>query len=195
MTKGNFGHPSQYAGKTVAKYVDIFAELAEGLPKGMRVTDLFGGVGALATRLWPVLEPASWVSIEIDPELVAVYQAPDKAWCVQANAFEQTEFGDLVVIDPHKGTLNAMVKEPQWDKLFNAIARSPAKFILMQEYGAYWCHLPNQKKLYWELFGHYVDKTNYRLVFADYMRKSYDFQVLKHRMGLGSCYYLMEVPR
>jgi hypothetical protein len=62
----------------------------------------------------------------------------------------------------------------------------------MQEYGAYWCHLPNQKKLYWELFGYYVDKTNYRLTFADYMFKTYGFVTRGHRMGLGSCYYLME---
>jgi len=195
MSKGNFGHPSQYAGKPVAKYVDIFAELAEGLPKGMRVTDLFGGVGALATRLWPVLEPSAWMSVEIDPDLMDKYSGPPGSACVLHDVFTWDYFDELVVIDPHKGTLNSMIKDPAWDRLFNRIIASGSRYILMQEYGAYWCHLPNQKKLYWELFGHYVDKTNYRLVFADYVRKSYDFQVLKHQMGLGSCYYLMEIRR
>jgi hypothetical protein len=191
--KGNFGHPSAYEGKPVEKYIEIFAELAEQLPKGLSVTDLFGGVGTLCERLWPILEPKSWFAVEIDPECVLKWKVR-KAVVINDDAFKVKDFGDLVVIDPHKGTLNAMVKENIWRGLLYNISLSKAKYILMQEYGAYWCHLPNHKVLYEELFGS-VDRYNYRQVFSQYMQDTYGFRTLDSRIGLGSSYYLMEVGK
>ncbi len=189
--KGNFGHPSAYEGKPVEKYVEIFAELAAGLPKGLSVTDLFGGTGRLAKRLWPVLEPKAWFSIEIDPECIDRWEEP-RAVVANGDAFEVEEFQDLVVIDPHKATLNAIAKDAKWKKLLSNIMTSKAKYILMQEYGAYWCHLPNQRVLYTKLFGKEVDRYNYREVFGRYMKGTYGFRVKESRIGLGSSYYLME---
>lgn len=193
MTKSEhgYGHPFNYGGKPVAKYVEIFVDMARRLPKGLGVTDLFGGVGTLATALWPVLEPSRWRSIEIDPQCVKQYGEP-RATVVQGDAFEVSDFDELVLIDPHKGTLNAIIKGDDWRTLLHNICVSPAKYILMQEYGAYWCHLPNQKTLYTELFGGPVDRQNYRDKFTQYMENAYNFKVVDHRIGLGSCYYLME---
>lgn len=188
-----YGHPFNYGGKPVARYVDIFVDLASGLPKGLSVTDLFGGVGRLASALRPVLEPGAWRAVELDPECVAQYKK-EAPWATvtQGNAFDEYVFNDLVLIDPHKGTLNAMIKEQGWLRLFSQIATSDAKYILMQEYGAYWCHLPNHKRLYMESFGEEVNRNNYRGHFTQYMESRYGFITLKHRIGLGSCYYLME---
>lgn len=189
-----YGHPFNYADKPVAKYVDIFCELATKLPKGLSVTDLFGGVGTLANALQPILEPKDWTAIELDHDCVEQYRkrAPwaNVRW---ENAFDQKLFNQLVVIDPHKGTLNSMIKEASWQNLLESIEDSSAEFILMQEYGAYWCHLPNQVKLYTSLFGKNVDKSNYREMFADYMHRTHGFKVIESRIGLGSCYYLMEI--
>jgi predicted RNA methylase len=189
-----YGHPFNYGDKPVAKYVDIFCDLAKTLPKGLAVTDLFGGVGTLANALQPILEPVNWTAIELDHDCVQEFRK-NAPWAevIWDNAFDTTFFEDLVLIDPHKGTLNAMAKEQTWLRLLSQIATSHAKYILMQEYGAYWCHLPNQVKLYSEMFGERVDKTNYRFHFAHYMKHTYGFKMLDSRMGLGSCYYLMEV--
>lgn len=189
-----YGHPFNYADKPVAKYVDIFCALANTLPKGLAVTDLFGGVGTVASALQPILEPARWTAVELDHDCVQEYRKKCPwAEVVWDNAFDQTFFEDLVIIDPHKGTLNAMVKEKNWHNLFESIEDSAAKYILMQEYGAYWCHLPNQVKLYRDLFGVKVDKLNYREVFGSYMERTYGFKVIESAIGLGSCYYLMEI--
>lgn len=196
MPDYEYGHPFNYADKPVAKYVDIFCDLARGLPKGLAVTDLFGGVGTLANALQPILEPIYWTAIELDKDCVDQYRI-NAPWaeCIWGNAFDVSpnELDDLVLIDPHKGTLNAMAKETTWRTLLSTLAHSNARFILMQEYGAYWCHLPNQKPLYEALCGEPVDKLNYRHHFAKYMKETYGFKLLSSHMGLGSCYYLMEV--
>jgi len=193
MSEYEYGHPFNYAGKPVAKYVAIFEALAKRLPSGLSVTDLFGGVGTLAKALHPVLAPRDWTAIEIDPDCVAKYRETCPwAWVLQGNAFDMDVFNDIVLIDPHRGTLNAMIKSTEWRGLFENIRASPAKYILMQEYGAYWCHLPNQKELYTELFGKPLTRDTYRDRFVQYMEDVYDFKTLEHRIGLGSCYYLME---
>ena len=195
-TTHGYGHPFNYGNKPVARYIEIFADLAQHLPKGLSVTDLFGGVGTLAQALWPILEPRSWTSVELDPACVHLYKE-SRANVVQGDAFKWTKFhqGGVVIIDPHQGTLNAMAKSREWKGLLTAIKDSRARYILMQEYGAYWCHLPNQIKLYTELCGTRVDKKNYRDCFSDYMYKTYGFVVLMDEIGLGSCYYLMEIKR
>lgn len=198
MTKPQYGygHPFNYRDKPVAKYVEHFAELAATLPKGLCVTDLFSGVGTLANRLWPVLEPRGWVGVELDPDCIKAWEGPEQAILVNMSAFDVRSFTDLVIMDPHKGTLNAMAKDDDWKRLFRAIVDSPARYILMQEYGAYWCHLPNQKKLYSDMFqGAEVSRKNYRQFFAEYMFNLYGFTVVHSRIGDGSCYYLMEVGK
>lgn len=189
-----YGHPFNYADKPVAKYVELFVELANDLPTGLSVTDLFAGVGTLANALRPVLAPKQWIGVELDWDCVMEFRK-NCPWaeCLWGNAFDVTDFSELVIIDPHKGTLNAIAKELTWINLFESIAESnKVKYILMQEYGAYWCHLPNQKPLYEKLCGEPVDKKNYRDKFTHYMEKQYGFKVIAHTMGLGSCYYLME---
>jgi hypothetical protein len=189
-----YGHPFNYADKPVSKYVDIFVELAKGLPTGLAVTDLFGGVGTLANALQPILRAKRWTAVELDFDCVTKFRE-NAPWAdiIWGNAFDEQHFEDIVLIDPHKGTLNAMIKESTWRTLLANIKGSRAKYILMQEYGAYWCHLPNQKKLYHELFGEEVNKLNYRDHFVHYMETTYNFVTTKHFIGLGSCYYLMEI--
>jgi hypothetical protein len=193
--KGNFGHPLAYKDKPVAKYVEYFRILGESLPKGLSYIDLFGGIGALPKAMWDTVEPKSWVSIEIDPALEEHFLEP-RARFIQGDAFTDYIDSDVIVIDPHKCTLNAIWKDPKWASLFTRIVQSSARYILMQEYGAYWCHLPNQVPLYETLSqGRRVNRVSYPYLFADKMADWYDLKVLRHLQGMGSTYYLMEIKK
>jgi hypothetical protein len=191
--KGNFGHPSQYMERPVAKYPQYFIDLCTVLPKGMSVIDLFGGIGLLPMKMWGALEPKSWVSVDVDPWCIENFQEP-RAEAVEANAFHWSKYADLVIIDPHKGTLNAIASDPEWIYLLTNIADSDARFLLMQEYGAYWCHLQNHQRLYNAKFGMTPTRTTYPALFAKYM-EVYGYRLINHNQGLGSTYYLFSTPR
>ena len=189
-TKG-YGHPDNYMGKSVADYPLYFNRLAQDLPKNMDVLDLFGGVGLLAQKMWPVLEPRSWVCLEADVGLKDQLLEP-RAKFVYGDAFTTLLRADLYIIDPDKCTLNKIWKEQRWANLLGRLAATKRP-ILMQEYGAYWCHLPNQKPLYEQLSGGTpVGRLNYPELFARKMADWFDIKIQKWSQGLGSTYYLME---
>lgn len=190
MNKTSYGHPDNYMSKGVAKYPRYFAELAQGLPKGSTVLDLFGGVGLLAHELWPVLEPVHWVSWDTDASLADKQLEPKvQFYNYDAFSYDRDTF-DLVIIDPERCTLNQIMTEPKWERLLLGLN---CKHVLMQEYGAYWCHLPNQIPIYEKLSGgRRITRANYPELFAEKMMSCFDLKVLKNTQGLGSTYYLME---
>lgn len=193
MTKGNFGHPDAYMGKAVAQYPRYFKELAIGLPKDMSVLDIFGGVGLLARELWDTLQPREWTCLDVDHRLKDQLLEP-RATFLHGDAFQTVRSAELVIIDPDKCTLNQIWKEQRWADLFKRLRGDPeVRYILMQEYGAYWCHLPNQIPLYQLLSGgKTIGRGNYPFLFSEKMESWFDLKVLKSTQGLGSTYYLME---
>jgi hypothetical protein len=193
MSKISFGHPDSYMGKAVSKYPQFFNQLAADLPKGMSVLDLFGGVGLLAHEMWDTLQPRAWTCLEVDVKLKDKMMEP-RARFLHGNAFQTLLSDELVIIDPDRCTLNQIWKEQKWADLFNRLRGDPTvQYILMQEYGAYWCHLPNQIPLYTQLSGgDRIGRGNYPFLFAQRMKTWFDFNVLKSVQGLGSTYYLME---
>jgi hypothetical protein len=189
--KGNFGHPASYMGSAVAAYPRYFNELCKDLPKGMHVLDLFGGIGLLPSKMWDTLQPSAWDSVDVDPWCIENFREP-RATAVEGNAFHHDTRADLVIIDPHKGTLNAISTDPEWILLLTNIAKS-ARFLLIQEYGAYWCHLPNQQKLYNDKFGVKPTRETYPALFSQYMTV-FGYRLIEYNQGLGSTYYLFSTP-
>lgn len=184
-----FGHPDKYMGTAVAGYPKFFIELAKDLPKGMTVLDAFGGVGLLARELWPVLEPRKWHSIEVDPSLKDRQLEPRVSFWV-GNVFDSlVPRTDLVIIDPEQCTLNQIIKQDRWQRLISDLR---CRFLLMQEYGAYWCHLPNQQHIYRREVGEVLTRQTYPQALIDYFDSRFRFSTLKWTQGLGSTYYLME---
>lgn len=188
----SFGHPDKYMGTKVAQYPVYFKQLAELIPKHLHVLDLFGGVGLLARELWPVMEPESWTSIEKDPELRKRLLWTRQVFQV-GDSFEFRNFNefDVVIIDPERCTLNQMLTEGKWQRLLRALTDSDVKWVMLQEYGAYWCHLPNQQKLYRDKFGVDVTRRTYPQLVIDHL-KGYDLNIMAWKQGLGSTYYLFE---
>lgn len=193
MTKGNFGHPDAYMKTSVADYPRFFKEVGHDLPKGMGVLDLFGGVGLLAHKLWDHLQPSNWLCLEVDPSLRDKFTEP-RAKFLQGDAFRTLLADEIVIIDPDKCTLNQIWKEQKWADLFKRLRDDPrVRYILMQEYGAYWCHLPNQIPIYKQLSGgEPITRSTYPFLFSRKMEEWFDFRVIRFTQGLGSTYYLME---
>jgi len=191
VNKPAFGHPDAYMGKAVSRYPQFFNKLAVDLPKGMDVLDMFGGVGLLARDMWDTLQPLTWTCLEADVSLKDKVVEP-RVKFLHGDAFTTLLRADLYIIDPDRCTLNQIWKEQKWATLLNRLSDT-GRPILMQEYGAYWCHLPNQIPLYEKLSGgERITRQTYPALFQRKMAERFDLKVLKSTQGLGSTYYLME---
>jgi hypothetical protein len=190
------GHPLYYCFKNphqTEAYLNCVTELLEGLPKGMRVLELCGGIGLVAACVGPRILPKAWTSVELDASCEPLYLKQDWNNFQLANMYDVRGFDyDLVVCEFSNNTLPKMWREPARKELLKRIAFDRPRYWYIADVGYYWIHLANHWPIYQERFGVQVTRQNYHELFDRFMRENYGYKVIKWTVGGGAQYFLME---
>ena len=176
-------------------YLDNTYAISKNLPTGQNIVELFGGIGIYPKMMWDMLHPASWTSVDIDPNVLPHYQEP-RGKCVIADAFtyELPDITDIVYIDVPTGTLQTIARDLDGRRvMFDRIFKAQYENIVVTDMGYYWCHLRNHWPWYLAEFGETPNKTNYEHLYDEWMRKTYRYQVINERHG-GGCQIFHLVP-
>lgn len=202
------GHPLYYITKTkraTEVYLNKAYQLLKDLPKGMNVIELYAGVGLYPKMLWDTLEPREWLAIELDPSCQEVYQEP------RANFFLGSVFtpyeaafyaADLIIVDAPTNTLRKMRHDPQIKPLMDRIFKEGRpKYVELTDVEYYWIHLQNHWPHYKDDFaklGYYERpstadlRTIYAHVMKDYVKVTYNYDMIGMTVGGGAQYFLFE---
>lgn len=201
------GHPLYYITKTkraTEVYLNRAFELLAGLPKHMKVVELYAGVGLYPKMLWHALEPHAWTSIELDPSCEAVYQEPravfrlDSVFDVPQGVFAAA---DLVIVDAPTNTLRKMREDKQIKPLMDRIFESGVKYVELTDVEYYWIHLQNHWPHYkadFELLGFKERpdtaalRHHYSTIMAHYVKTTYNYDLINMTVGGGAQYFLFE---
>ena len=191
----NIGHPMNFLINTSYDanhgYLNLIYRLLKDLPHGMDVTDLMGGIGMYPRILWDKIQPKSWTCIELDPDCEAYFQEP-RAKFVLGNAYDDREYGDLLILDVPTGTLRTMAENMDGRRnILNNVARSKPKYMLFSDFGHYWVHLPNHHPWYIATFGEKPTKENYMKMWDKWYRDNVGYKLLDWGFHGGSAHYLM----
>lgn len=191
----NGGHPLNFVRLPATKtYLDNIYQLLGGLPKGMKVIDLFSGIGLFPKILWDTLQPSSWTSVELDPVCVALAQEP-RAKQAAGDVFKYTDFdgADLVIMDFGTNTiLKVMRNEQGRHDLFKRVSEARPKYWEITDVGFYWIHLANHHPPYIERFGEKPNRARYHIYFDQFMREEYGYKLVAYRTGGGCQNFLLE---
>lgn len=190
------GHPLYYVmhqPKATANYLEKLSSLFEGLEPGANVFEFCGGIGLVPMACWDVLNPHSWVSVDIDPSCAENYQC-SKATPTVGDMYTAPipESTDIIVCDFPNNTLPKMWREPKRMGLLRRIADFGPKFWEITDVGYYWIHLANHWPIYERQFGVKPTRENYHLLFDQFMRDNYGYTVINWTVGGGAQYFLLE---
>lgn len=173
-------------------YVNLIYDMIKDLPKGMDVTDLMGGIGVFPKVFWNVLQPKSWISVEIDNECKQYFQEP-RAQFFLGNAYNYPIDGDLVFIDMPNGTLRTIAEDMDGRLLmWHHIRSARPRYVQVTDHGYYWVHLPNHAPWYQKTFGQKATKDNYHIFWDKWMRENIGYKVVNEKHGFHSQYFTME---
>lgn len=199
-------HPLMFVTKmhdSTETYLNCAYDLLRHWPKGMNITELFGGIGIFAKMLWPTLEPASYTVVDLDPNCKLYSQEP-RANYITANAHSFRDLSEeAVIVEIPTGTIRTLAENMDGRKqLFDRIKEVRPKHLQVTDCGYYWVHLQNHKPWYvanyGKMFGFDESITGrelrdiYHFFYADWFKKNMGYEVLGHRTGGGAQYYSME---
>lgn len=191
----NGGHPLNFVKlPATVTYLNNIHDLLGNLPKGMKVVDLFAGIGMFPRILWDSLQPSSWTSVELDPACVGMFQEP-RAQVVIGDVFKYRDFAgaDLVICDFGTNTiLKVMRNELGRNDLFQRIAEARPRYWEITDVGYYWIHLANHWPPYIKRFGEQPHRDRYHVYFDQFMRDAFDYKVTDYKTGGGCQNFLLE---
>ena len=191
----NGGHPLNFVRLPATKtYLDNIYSLLGGLPKGMKVVDMFAGIGLFARILKDSLQPESWVSVELDPACIGMFLEPT-AQVITGDVFKFDGFtgADLVICDFGTNTLLKVHRNLEGrHELFTRISSARPRYWEVTDVGYYWIHLANHWPWYVERFGEQPHRDRYHVFFDRYMREQYGYRVVDYKTGGGCQNFLLE---
>jgi hypothetical protein len=191
------GHPLFYCFKNphqTENYLNKVTELLENLPKGMRVLELCGGIGLVATCVGERILPKSWSSVELDASCEPLYLENPWGEFILADMYDIRDYSkyELVVCEFSNNTLPKMWREDKRAQLLESIAEAKPRYWYIADVGYYWIHLANHWPIYEKKFGVKPTRQNYHELFDKFMRDHHGYKVIKWTVGGGAQYFLME---
>lgn len=204
----NGGHPLHFVVKTKQStevYLNHVYDILKNLPKGLRVIELFAGVGLFPKMLWDTLEPRYWTAVELDPSCQDVYQESRARFELLSVYDPVITFNDydLVIVDNPTNTLNKMRTPGDLKNLFDRIFAARPKFVEITDVEYWWIHLPNHWPHYQADFAEFgvnerpdtkTLRAYYMPIFAKYVEDTYGYELVDERHGGGAQYFLLERP-
>jgi hypothetical protein len=191
----NGGHPLNFVKLPATKtYLDNIHDLLGDLPKGLKVVDMFAGIGLFPLILWDSLEPESWTSVELDQGCIDLFQER-RASVVKGDVYKYDQFAGagLVICDFGTNTiLKIMRNEEGRHDFFSRIAKAKPRFWEITDVGWYWIHLANHHPHYITRFGEKPHRDRYHLYFDTYMRDEFGYRVVDFKTGGGCQNFLLE---
>jgi hypothetical protein len=182
-------HPRQ-----TEDYLNCVIRLLMDLPTNMKVMELCGGIGLIASVLSHSLRPLSWTCVELDKSCEVAFLKDSGAEFILGDMYDQRSYAgyDLVICEFPTNTLPKMWREPKRAKLLSSIANDRPKYWYIADVGSYWCHLENHRPAYMEYFHDKPTKNNYHEYFDKYMMEQFNYRMIRHQRGGGASYFLME---
>lgn len=199
-TQWPMGHPFGYLNRPreippTQRYLNNAYSLAKTLPKGQHVVELFGGIGIYPKLFWPLLEPLSWTSVDIDESLGQYYQEPRGTFVAgDAYKFDIPSTTGILYLDHPTGTIQTLARNLDGRRpLYERIKQMRIPHIQIADMGYYWCHLANHHPWYLETFGIKPTKENYHTLWAKWMLDNLHYKMVDYRTG-GGCQLFHCVP-
>lgn len=205
------GHPLHYVvkmKKQTENYLNKVHELLADLPP-MHVLEFCAGIG-LVYRSNPQLQYLAargfhdhhWRGVELDAnceplvEQIAPYMdwfhgdMYDPKW---TDNWDQFGKDTLVICEFPTNTLPKLWREPKRKNMMERIAFGiRPRYLYIADVGYYWIHLANHWPIYQERFGVKPTRENYHELFDRYARETWRYRVVKHTVGGGAQYFLLE---
>lgn len=204
------GHPLHYVvkmKKQTENYLNRVHELLADLPP-MDVLEFCAGIG-LVNRSNPQLQhkvmsgygDRYWLGVELDANCAPLAEtiAPRMDWKL-GDMYDPAwtyEWGhrpeSLVICEFPTNTLPKLWREPKRADLMNRITKHiRPRYLYIADVGYYWIHLANHWPIYQERFGVKPTRDNYHELFDRYARETWRYRVVKHTVGGGAQYFLLE---
>lgn len=193
-------HPFGYLHRPSEKrqtevYLNNIYDMAKSLPKGQDVVELFGGIGIFPRMLWPLLEPKSWTSVDLDPTLEPHFQEPRGNFVVgNAHTYKIPSTTGIVYMDVPTGTLQTIGRNMDGRQpMYLQLKDSGIPHVMLTDCGYYWCHLANHHPWYLATFGVKPTKDNYHTLYDKWMQDNIGYRMIDERHG-GGCQLFHFVP-